>query len=240
MRIIICDDDNTIPQTLIPSIKKTFVPLYTGLEIFYFESGNSLINWCKKNNYDMDVLIIDVEMPEIDGLETVSLIRKVNKECIILFISVYREFVFKAMDYEIFQYLVKPVSIEIFEIKLNLIIKKYQEKHFLHTIYCQGSHISLKIDNIYYIESSGRNAKYYTSNGIYIVSGKMSEIEKILFPYNFLRTHKSFLINMSKVIRYKSYTFFLVGGGEADISYRNRSIIIRKYEEYLKKRVASI
>lgn len=236
MNIIICDDDKSVPGFLIPYIK-SIEHHYSDIDTFYFNNGKDLIEWSKKNSSRIDILFIDIEMPTMDGLETVKLLRTMGENCIIIYISCHKEYVFDTLNYEIFNYLVKPLNSEILIKCLNAAIEKYKKSHYIHEVYCDGSHYFFHLDDIYYIESFRRQVTYYTKTGEYTVFDQISKLEKIFEPYGFLRSHKSYLINMSKVIRYKDCTFYLVGGGTAMVSNRQRSDILKKYYEYIKKRV---
>lgn len=236
MNIIICDDDKNIPGLLIPYINN-IENHFSDIEIFYFKNGKDLIEWSKKNSSKIDILFIDIEMPTMDGLETVKLLRAMGEDCIIIYISCHKEYVFDTLNYEIFNYLVKPLNSEILINCLSAAIERYKKNHYIHEVYCDGNHYFFHLDDIYYIESFRRQVTYYTKTGEYTVFDQISKLEKIFEPYGFLRSHKSYLINMSKVVRYKDCMFYLVGGGTAMISNRQRSDILKKYYEYIKKKI---
>lgn len=237
MNVIVCDDDlefiEDLEKIIIPIIKKE----YETAKVLNFSSGTDLLLWYSQTSETIDILLIDIEMPGFNGLDVVRSLRCSNCDCFIIFISSYQTYVLSALDYGIVHYLLKPVDPQKLSNVLCKVLSEYKLKHNTIELRKNNEHIFLTIDSIILIESNTRKLTYYTLDDTYIIPGKISDAQILLLPFEFLRVHKSFLINMNKVIKYEGCTFYLQGNHIAEISHVNRSSIISAYNDFVLKKI---
>ena len=100
MRIAICDDQREVRELFEERIRR----LYPEAELLLFSSGEQLLDSEKVS----DILLLDIQMPGKNGMDTARELRKKNKNTIIIFVTALEEFVFQAFDVGAFHYLVKP------------------------------------------------------------------------------------------------------------------------------------
>ncbi|WP_195267915.1 LytTR family DNA-binding domain-containing protein [Eubacterium sp. 1001713B170207_170306_E7] len=233
MNVILCDDDpgflNELKDVLLPIYKNE----YPSAKIRWFFNGNDLLSWYTLEGNTIDILYIDVEMPGFNGIDVLKSLRNNGCKCYSVFISSYISYVETALDYDIVHYLVKPLNIKKVRDVTNKVILKYKKQHKCIELSSNNKHSLIEVHSIIYVESNFRSLIYHTTQGNYTVNGKISDIENKLIPYNFLRTHKSYLVNMDYVLNYEGYKFNLLDGMTADISHTKRSLIIGKYKQYL-------
>lgn len=103
-RILVCEDEPDIQESLKNILKKN------GYEAHIAEDGQEAISMAKK--ISPDAILLDIRMPKVDGLEVAGEVRKYNTKTKIIFITAFHgpELFRKAAQYNIFEYLVKPVS----------------------------------------------------------------------------------------------------------------------------------
>lgn len=235
MNIVICDDNPLILKEIRKIINPIILEDYPQAKIIDFKSGNDLLTWTILNDSFIDILFIDVEMPGYSGIDVIEKLRNIGYNCFIVFISCYEEYVYTALDFDISHYLVKPLDPDKLVAVTRKIINQHKSKYCHIEIIINTKHIFLSVKDIILIESNFGKLTYHTLDEKYTVPGKITELEKKLVPFNFLRTHKSYLINMSSVIYYEGYYFYLINGLVAEISHVKRATIINKYQKYFEK-----
>jgi len=231
-RAIIIDDEASSRENLSLLLSR-FCP-----EIELMTTAKNLVEgvaYIKANK--IDLVFLDVEMPDYAGYEISSFFEEIDFE--IIFITAYDKYAIKAFELAAIDYLLKPIDVlrlqeavlkfshkkELIEIKSKLnhfkkILKTSEEPTY--SIHVDGYKKMLKINDILAIEGQGAYAKIYTANNnCYMVSKNIAEVEKELNFYNiFYRSHKSWIINMKEINHFSKskYSVMLNGEIEAKIS----------------------
>ena len=128
-KVMIVDDESIMHKILVDFIEK----FYPELEIVeHCYTGREALD--KLAISAVDIVITDIKMPEMDGIELIKRIHELYPECIILMLSAYGEFEYAraAMDAGVFKYLLKPIDFGVLSDTLSLIIKKLKQMS-LHT-----------------------------------------------------------------------------------------------------------
>ena len=110
MKIAICDDDWHMQQTLRLFIDQTYQDL--DMLVDGFTSGEALLAAVQKQSQPYQLILLDIEMRGIDGIETAKRLRKLLPDCYIIFITSHDEFALTGYEVAAFRYLVKPVQPE--------------------------------------------------------------------------------------------------------------------------------
>lgn len=118
MQIAICDDEKKIQELLVEKIQK----LYPTAEVVLFSSGQELL----LSENTPDILLLDIGMPERNGMETAKEFPRHNKKTILIFVTAFAEYVFEAFDIGAFHYLVKPFTDKKFLEVLQSAVKQYE------------------------------------------------------------------------------------------------------------------
>lgn len=233
MRIVICDDEKEIRELL---AEKT-VAIYPQADISLVSSGEELLSLEEK----ADILLLDIQMPGRNGMETAKELRRTNKKAIIIFVTVLDDFVFQAFDVGAFHYLVKPFDDGKFAEVLQNALKQSEDRKKLEgaggegempslMITVGGEHITVNLADIIYAEIFDRKIIMHTVDGDIEYYGKMKELEKEVGE-EFYRTHRSFLVNFGFVRKYDASTVYLEKG-QALIAKQNYREFVRAYLRY--------
>lgn len=159
---------------------------------------------------DIDLLFLDINMPELSGLE---LLNSLPDPPMVIFTTAYSEFGAESYNYNAVDYVLKPITYGRFLKAVNKAVEvwtsKIQEKPTKsNSIECKSSEEQIflksgnklhkvKLDNILYIEGAGNYMAFYLSEGKKILSLlTMSELMKILPAERFVRIHKSYVVAM--------------------------------------------
>ena len=158
---------------------------------------------------EVDLIFLDIEMPVINGFELLDLLP--NKPQII-FITGKAEYALKAFDYDATDYLHKPITVERFNTAVNKALEHYKLHHnganedFIF-VKSNLKKIKLNVHNILWIEALGDYIKIITTEAEpIIVLSTMKAFQEQLTDYHFLRTHKSYTVNLDKVSGFNSKT----------------------------------
>ncbi len=169
-----------------------------------FENPIDSLKYLQENK--VDIIFLDINMPELDGMSLGKILTKLNPNIKIIFITAYRDYAAEAFEIKAFDYLLKPYSEKrITEVLNNLtMIKdnspiKEVEKINKVTVFLDEKMVVLSLDEIYYIEVSEKESLVYTQNEIYTSKLKISKWEEILPKNKFYRTHRAYIVNLDKI-----------------------------------------
>lgn len=215
INIGVCDDEsvhrNRIKEILL-DILNTFNVNY---EIYEYDSGESLLENYPSN---LDILIIDIQMKSINGMDTARKIRENDDNVEIIFMTSFSEFMQDGYEVRAYRYLLKPINENKIMKHITPCIKDIMRKRSNYITLNIRNYIDrIKIDSILYIETSRPNVLIYTNDNMYSIKMSMSKIEKTLKDCGFFRCHASYMINLSKVESMYGNTV-KVGGKDIPIS----------------------
>ena len=215
INIGVCDDEsvhrNKIKEILL-DILKTFNLEY---KIYEYDSGESLLNNYPSN---LDILIIDIQMKSINGMDTARKIRENDDDVEIIFMTSFAEFMQDGYEVRAYRYLLKPINENKIMKHITPCIKDIMRKRSNYITLNTRNYIDrVKIDSILYIETNRPNVLIYTNDNMYSIKMSMSKIEKTLKDCGFFRCHASYMINLSKVESMYGNTV-KVGGKDIPIS----------------------
>ena len=169
-----------------------------------FENPIDSLKYLQENK--VDVVFLDINMPELDGMSLGKILTKLNPNIKIIFITAYRDYAAEAFEIKAFDYLLKPYSEKrITEVLNNLTMIKDNsptqevEKINKVTVFLDEKMVVLSLDEIYYIEVSEKESLVYTQNEIYTSKLKISKWEEILPKNKFYRTHRAYIVNLDKI-----------------------------------------
>ena len=173
-------------------------------KIYEFSSGEELLSNYPK---DLDILIMDIQMKIINGMDTARKIREFDQNLEIIFMTSFSEFMQEGYEVKAYRYILKPISERKISRNIlpciNEIIKK---KNNYLTINVKNYVDRIKIDSIVYIETDRPNILIYTNDNKYTTKMSISKIDKILREHGFFRCHNSYIVNLKLVESMNSNT----------------------------------
>lgn len=215
IKIAICEDEEEQQELLRAYIDQIFEGLSVKYKLELFNSGEELLENYPK---DTDILLLDIQMGQINGMDTARKIRKLHDKVEIIFITSLIEYVLEGYEVRAYRYLIKPVKYD--DLKNNIIncIKEIDIKNKYILIKEEGNRIKLDINEISYIEVQKEDITIHTPNQIYEIKGTMNNIEKEINCCRFFRCHKSYLVNLDYIKSIKQYVAILENKEEVPIS----------------------
>lgn len=149
-------------------------------------------------NNHVDILITDISMPGKDGIELAQILRENTTNLQIIFVTAY-DYIEKVFKVKPVYYLEKPVKIKNLQEALRIAVDNIEGRGFI-TVTDQKKTFRICTDDIIYIESYQRKVHIFTEKEVYESFLKLDDLVDEL-PVNFVRSHKSFIVNMDKIKR---------------------------------------
>lgn len=171
-----------------------------------FNSPLEALNYFQNEN-DVDIVFLDINMPGIDGVSLAKLLIKLKSSIRIIFVTAYEEHAVDAFEIKAYDYILKPYSEErIDKVILDLISKEKsdlsKENIIINKIavYDGDKLRVIFVDEIFFIEVIGKECVVHTGNKIYKSKLKLSKFEEILPTDKFYRCHRSYIVNLNKIV----------------------------------------
>lgn len=198
INIAIVDDEEVQVELLEKYVKtwanKKDIRIIT--EAFY--NGESFqFSWSMDKTYD--VLLLDIEMPGINGVELAKKIRKEDNLINIIFITAITDYIGEGYDVEAINYLIKPIDEKKLYECLDKAFEKTPKEEKIILIEEQGEIHRILEKDILYIESFGHNVEINTVDKKYNIRKNIGTIEKELEDNNFVRCHRSYIVGLQHI-----------------------------------------
>ncbi|MDN4618083.1 LytTR family DNA-binding domain-containing protein [Paenibacillus sp. PsM32] len=223
-RVAICDDDQQQRELVQHMLMTLSMKTSIDFEIDYFESGESLVSYYENNQQPFHILILDIEMGGINGIQTAQKIRDLKHlDEQIVFLTSYPDYMIESFDVVTFQYLLKPIAVSTFEEKILKVCQYFQslDKRIL-IIKSDYEEVVLKYDDIISIEAvkslTMKNKLHVvTLQQTHTTKGIISNYATALKQYHFLQIHRSIIINLLHVKKFAGGMVLMSNGVELPI-----------------------
>ena len=197
---------------------------------------NSIEGLDRINNEAIDLVFLDIQMPNITGID---LIKAIKGKCKIIIITAYPEFALDGYELEVIDYLLKPVPLPRFlkatQKAKDLLEKKAnnndEEDFILVKGDTKGKLIKIEIEEIDYVEGTGNYVTFHCGAKKILALINMKDIEEKLAAHKFIRVHKSFIVAISKIE--------LVDGNEIKLKNKAMVLVGKVYKPMLLERLKS-
>lgn len=208
-RIAICDDEQAEVEKLSAIVNEWSTRCGSPSEIHSFASAEAFL-FAYREDKIYDILLLDVEMKGISGIELAKRVRSDNNRAEIIFITSHFEFVGEGYEVDALHYLVKPVS----EAKLMEVLSRAAAKLTVEPPYvviiCDGVTVKLYESEILYIESFLHYLAVHTKDREYRIKESMTSFEAKLSD-DFFRVHRSYLASLKAITRISRTSVTLAG-----------------------------
>ena len=205
MNIAVCDDEKECVEkieTHLQKLKKTYVNLKWKL----FYNAEEMLSYISLGNNTFDILITDIEMGEMNGIELASVMRKNDKNLIIFFLTSHTDYAIQCFRPEPMNFWVKPIDYNILEQDIARAAERINQSMRCITITEERYPVRLNVRDIVYIEKSDRKIVLHMTDGSTHTTNKLiSHIYAELPEDVFAMSYQSFIVNLShiKILREK-------------------------------------
>lgn len=223
--IAICDDDEIALHT----IKDFCEQLLKKNNLMYildtYKSGTPLIN----SSCKYDLVLLDIQMPEIDGIKIKNLFEK-NYDTRIIFISNYKDRVYDAFGCNVFAY-VKKQELSTFEYVMKKFINEWKDRIFISIDNQQR-----KLVDLIYIEGDGSYSNLHFKDTSSVQRKNLKYYMQCFSKNGFFRIHKSYVINLYHIISISSTKVILTNNVQLNIKRGFQEEIKKAHLAYIRSR----
>lgn len=230
LKIAICDDNEMDLAKLHSMLTSYYIASNVELSLDQFTSGKALLQKYKKSG-DYQVILLDIEMPQINGIQIAEVIRStIDKHVFIIFISNYPQYMQQSFLVHPFYYITKPFKLaDIFDL-MNKIVKEIESSHVIYSlISTESGDVTINIKDVLFINASNSRNNLLTFQFYdheFTTRGTIQHWQEELKEYNFYRCYRSILINLQHIHYFDKGQIILNNGLSVPVS--------RKKEKELK------
>lgn len=237
--IAVCDDNIQFARVLTDKIKDICafkIPeRYMCQVAVEMHSSAAVLDYIAKNT--INILFLDIDMPEMNGFELAEKINRLRPDTIIIFVSSHENFVFSSFEYNPFRFLRKNKLNEELEDALIKAVERHMSNTETVIIKTDRETVELRVIDILYIVSE---KNYYAVCGVdfeYKCRGTMAHAEELIQKYSFFRINSGCFVNLERIKRFESPNKIILENTELYISQRKVSAFKEAYMLYTRKRV---
>jgi DNA-binding LytR/AlgR family response regulator len=227
LRIAVCEDTPSDATRLLSFITQCTVPH----EVTHYPSGEDLIAVFSKGMYD--IIFLDVYMGVLTGVDTAQKIREIDSVVVIVFATTSDDFTREGYRLNAYKYLLKPVEAsDVIEALELATLKRDRAQGATVNIVCDGKPVNVPLSDVLYVESNNRKSLVVTATETYSTVTSIDALEKMLPAPRFLRSHRSYIVNLDHVEDIGE-DFIMDNGDKAYIRVKDFRGVKHAYDDYL-------
>lgn len=223
-KVILCDDEPAMCRNIRAHLDRFSQECGIELEIREYHSGQELLD---RLTSDVDLILLDIQMEPVSGMEAARRIRERDPDVCIIFITTMVQYAMEGYMVHAFGFLQKPVRYA--QLRLQLLdavrhLKTRQRE--LVTLKIDGQPQQLDLGKILYFEVYAHDIHVVSADSTSTYYGTLAEMEKALSSQGFFRCHKSYLVNLRRIRRIAPASVFLDDSHEIPLSkYRRKELL---------------
>ena len=232
MKIAICDDNLNIVDEDKNLLDEYALSKNLSLDISTFNDGQAVLESDERFN----IAILDVEMPGCNGIELGKILREKNRHIVLMYITSHKKYLDEALNLNAARFFEKPIDSKRFYDGLDNALKRIDNTTIKFFLKEDNASVRINANDIIYVEIEPighRKTKIVTEEKTYISSNKIVFWEEHLISSLFVKTHKSYIINMEYITKYENNTLQLDGKYNIPISRNYQSSVHKAFIRYM-------
>lgn len=228
MYIAICDDDNSYRDEIQNYVKKYFMSKDLECDISLFSDGKDVAE-CGRV---FDIVFLDIEMDNLNGIETAKILNRKNRHTVIFIVTAYHKYLDDAMDLNVFRYIDKPIDKERFFKGLEKAIALINNNDLTFKT-VDNELITISKNEIICVEVMKKKVTVSTVDGDFVAREKMDFFRNNLTASYFAIPHKSYIVNFNYVRKFKRDEIELKGNHIITIAPKKQAEIKKQFVAFI-------
>lgn len=234
IRIALVDDEPEITDQIAGYIAQYYQKIGQGQEaykLYVYRDGKELLQRFPRH---IDIIFMDIEMQEVDGMTAAAKIRKVNQNVAIIFLTRLAQMAIKGYEVSALDFMVKPVDYYSFElrfVKALRYVRRFHTQKLVVSPVGQGTRF-VEFTDIYYVEVFGRSLVFHTKDGDLTMNGTLKEVQSHLEGAPFALCNRYCLVNLQYVAGMQGGKV-LVNGAQIPVSRGKKESFLSQLSAYV-------
>ena len=201
---------------------------------FNIKRFDEAISFLSEYREGYDIIFMDIELPNINGLEVAKKIRRIDKQVILIFVTNMAQYAVRGYEVDALDFIVKPVNYAVLNQKIDKSLKiiKVNQDDELVISRSQGF-IRVLISEILYLEVTGHKIHYHTIEETIVATGSLTEYEKRLKNKNFMRCNNCYFVNPRYIKSIYGMTITMKNDDELLISHPKKKKFLKELADWL-------
>lgn len=235
LRIALCDDEQAMRELLEKYIGEWAVLRNHPAAVSSFCSGGELLRALDGKPFDL--VVLDIQMQEPDGMRVARTIRETDCQTGILFVTGYEDYLAEGYEVEAFRYLLKPLKKEKLQEALDSFLVRRRKQPRFWTLKTPYGQKRVSLSEILYVESFGHTCRLYTLEESFPVKAGITEMEQQMQALGLamFRTHRSYLVNLAQVTAVGREQVSLCGEVNAPVSRTRYQALNQAFIRYFRR-----
>lgn len=222
IRISVIDDEIQVAFGIKDMIQHALIAQNESASIAVYDNAQTFLHTFSSG--DNDIIFLDIQMPEMDGMTCAQEIRRRDSSVILIFITSMVQYAVQGYRVEATDYLVKPVEPALLAHSLHRALKHLNKNQKL-TIRSSNGLYSLNADDLLYVEAVNHRVILHTTGGSIQCTQTLTAIESQLQGSGFFRCHQGFLVNMRQIQHVDGNDLFIADNAIPISKYRRREFM---------------
>lgn len=227
-KIAICDDEKMMCDILYKKLCNILKQWYVPFSIQCYTSALELL----ESNLSFDLMLLDIQMPDLNGIELAKKIRQQSEKCQLIFVTILKEYVLCGFELDAADYIYKPIDENRFQAALKRVLQKWYSQNIIVQI--KNEYQIISFCDIYYIEVLNRKIYIHTKKNTIQYYASLQQIQKQL-DTRFVKCHRSYIINIDYLKQYQPLQLILENGEIIPVSRLRKKQFLEYIKHYIQK-----
>lgn len=230
LRVAIVEDEKEYRDLLQEMLARFASEQSREIQVTAFSDGSKLVADYKK---EFDIILLDIEMPSLNGMEAAKKIRIIDEDVVLVFITNMALYAIKGYEVDAFDFVLKPITYYTFSMRFARAVSRVRARGTKQICISLPDGIK-KLDcrQIHYVEIQNRMLYYHTSEGCFGVRGTLKRVQEELEDFHFIKCNHWYLVNLRHVSEIHGNKV-VVAGDELEISRRSRNTFLAAVTDFM-------
>lgn len=230
MKLAVCDNDVIFLKQMKRELEDYYGSLEVTVETFTF--AGELLEAVEKDPYAHGCVFLDIEMPQMDGMEAAGKLKVLNRSLPVVFLTSHTDLAMVGYELEVFRFLAKPLDRKQLHRVLQALEDRNRERKRL-AIWENGQYVFLPLREILYVKSENIYLLIQTEKKHHLIRKKLKELLQELPSREFAKIHRSYLVNLYHVRSFDGKEIFLDNGQRLPVSKGRQKEFYQQLIRYL-------
>ena len=229
MNIVVCDDNLNIISEIKKMLNEYSAIKNVPLEISVFDNGKAVL----ESNDNYNIAILDVEMPDMNGIALGEELRKRNKQIVLIYLTAHSQYLDSALNLNAARFFEKPIDKDRFFSGIDNAIERIDNTTINFFIRDDKTQVRVTAESIIYIEILHRKTKVVTEDKTYFTTHTLDYFKDRLVSSIFAQPHKSYIINFNCITAYERDEIVLDGQYKIPVSRSKQTEFHKSFVRFM-------